>query len=90
VRRSRHGVHHTTRRCRSRPPLRSRLTLHQPTRCAPSAHSVPIYYNGAFFKFRTCTYAVSGMKFDRNILSRMDLKFSDNSINNTVARTARR
>ena len=54
----------------------------------PSA-LIPIYYNAVFLKFRTCTYAVRGMKFDRNILSRMDLKFSEDSLNNTVARTAR-
>ena len=89
VRRCRDGAHQTTRRCRSRPLVRSRLTLHQPTRCASSAHSVFIYYSGVFFKFRTCTYAVRGTKFDRNILSRMDLNFSENSINNTVVRTAR-
>ena len=68
------------------PPKRPRQTLHQSTRCAPPAHSVSIYYNAVFFKFRNCTYAVRGMKFYRNMLSRMDLKFSENSKNNTVAR----
>jgi hypothetical protein len=68
-------------------PVRSKQTWHRDTLCAPSAHSVSIYYNGAFFKFRTCTYAFRGMRFDRNILCRMDLKFSEDSINNTVART---
>ncbi len=77
VRGSRRSAQQKPGACRSRPSARSKLTLHQPTRCAPPAHSVPIYYNGVFLKFRTCTYAVRGMKFDRNILSRMDLKFSE-------------
>ena len=75
VRGDRNGVQQTTRRCRSRPMVRSKLTLHQPTQCALPAHSVPIYYNGVFLEFRTCTCAVKGMKFGRNILSRMDLNF---------------
>ncbi len=53
--------------------------------CTPT-HSVPIYYNGVILEFRTCTYAVRGMKFDRNVLSRMDLKLSEDSKNNTVVR----
>jgi hypothetical protein len=89
VRGSRRGAHQTTRRCRLGPPMRSKQNWHRDTWCAPSAHSVSIYYNGVFLRFRTCTYAVRGSKIRRNILSRMDLKFAENLINNTVARTAR-
>ena len=76
--------HQSTRTCQSGTPMRPRQTLHQPTRCATPAHSVSIYYNAVFFKFRKCTYSVRGMKSDRNILSRTDLNFSENSRNNTV------
>jgi hypothetical protein len=84
VRGFRRGAHQTTRRCQSGPPVPSRLTLHQPTRCAPLAHSVPIYYNAVILKFRTCTYVVKTRKLHRNILLRMDLRFSENSKNGMV------
>ena len=74
-----------TRRCRSRPTVRSKLTLHQPRGAHPGAPS-PYLLQWCVFKISYMHLRRQGHEFDRNILSRMDLKFSENSINNTVAR----
>ncbi len=89
VRRSRRSAQQTTRTCRPAPNGAVRVNF-------ASAHAVRTTSALSLYLLQWCDFKISymnlrrqGSNLHRNILSRMDLKFSENSINNTVVRTAR-